>query len=111
MTLKHLYARAFNAACALLLFISATGLASCSTTPKPEIAIQHGNQLCHPSSDLPARKAIKAVPETDTLMGDVYHLFGIERHDHYRDVQDYNKLWTECVDPAIVPVAPSPAIK
>lgn len=52
---------------------------------------------CHPSTDLPATKAIKKVPEKNTTFEELYSLLALERHDHAADVRDYNSLYEQCV--------------
>ena len=55
---------------------------------------------CHPSTDLPAVKTIKKVPEAETSFEDLFKLFAQERKAHGDDVRDYNSLYKECVTDA-----------
>lgn len=55
---------------------------------------------CTPSSDLPARKEMKKVPETATGIEHLYDLLVDERRDHAADIRDYNSLYSQCVSPS-----------
>lgn len=92
-------AKNFLLLCTLSIF--AMAFAGCASTPKLPTAIPVqvvGNGKCKPPVDLPAHKTMKKVPVVDTFLDEAYSLLGIERHDHAKDITDYNSLYDVCVD-------------
>lgn len=82
----------------LCLFLAlATMACGCASTKTPDPVVVSGNGHCTPAVDLPDHKTMNKVPETETFMEGLYSLFGTERHDHSKDVSDYNSLWNTCV--------------
>lgn len=76
--------------CFVLLFV----LTGCASTLPVAVS---GNGSCHPAADLPVKKVMKRVPETTTLMEDLWALLAAERKAHADDIRDYNSLYTTCV--------------
>ena len=90
----------------LMTVILCIGLFGCADQP----LVVSGNGSCHPSSDLPAHKAVAAIPTTPTDLLGTYDLLVTERTAHVTDDNDYNSLYTECVDKTKAPVVkPEPA--
>lgn len=97
MSTRNVFAFVFT----LVFFLS-----GCGTTAV--VVPVEGNHHCHPSSDLPAHKSLKPVPEIDQQLGDFFSLFSDERRQHAADDRDYNSLHDQCVDPAWGPKGSKP---
>lgn len=72
----------------LFMFVFTSVLAGCAT---PSVG------RCTPSSDLPAKKVLKKVPERVASPKNLFDLFVDERAEHGRTIRDYNSLYRQCV--------------
>ena len=83
---------------AICSFLALAGCASDKVDLANTAVVVEGNGKCHPASDLPPHKTMKKVPEKATGLSALFDLFTTERHDHAKDVQDYNSLYDTCVN-------------